>query len=258
MTATKVDYAGELAKIEEELKSLVAKIKHSAQCEENEPSSSTIKWFRAHCALQHQVGLAWHRQAELEEEARIERVKHDSVQSGLVVTPNTHLNMGECPLCLSTIPDPHVDDYQTFRRHLCCDVARCINCGDQHERALDAADEARYEAQRHGDMTVYQARLDECESLRRCPFCRTLGPTSMETCYQMELVHAEAGKVWAHFEVGKRLRIGQGVPKDIEASIRWLTKAAEQGSCEAMAELASTWLDKVDGRAMPRPRSCAA
>jgi TPR repeat protein len=68
----------------------------------------------------------------------------------------------------------------------------------------------------------------------------------METCYQRELVHAEAGKIWAHVEVGKRLRLGQGVPKDCEAAIQWLTKAAEQGSSDAMAELASMWLDGDD------------
>jgi hypothetical protein len=168
MSDTKVDYADELATIEEEIQHLVAKIELSARCGEN--GGGNKKWFRAHCALQHQLELFLHRQAQLEEEARIEQVRHDTVESGLVVTPNTQLNMGECPLCLSTIPDPHIDEYQTFRRHLCCDVACCVNCGDQHERALDVADTARYEAQIRGDMAVFKARLDECESLRRCPF----------------------------------------------------------------------------------------
>jgi hypothetical protein len=81
MSTSKVDYKDELAKIEEEIQSLVAKIELSAKYEENEPSDLAIKWFRAHCALQHQLGLAWHRQAQLEEEARIEQVRKDAVES---------------------------------------------------------------------------------------------------------------------------------------------------------------------------------
>jgi hypothetical protein len=188
----------ELAKIEEEIKRLVAKIELSAQCGEKRGGNSD-KWFRAHCALQYQLELAWHRQAQLEEKARIEQVRHDAVESGLVVTPNTQLNMGECPLCLSMIPDPHVDEFQTYRRNACCGVACCIDCADQHERAHGKANDARNAAHIRGDMAQFRARHDECESLQRCPFCRKERPSRYEMCYQMEFVHAKVGKAWAQF-----------------------------------------------------------
>jgi TPR repeat protein len=63
------------------------------------------------------------------------------------------------------------------------------------------------------------------------------------------LVHAEAGKAWAQVEIGKQL-----VAQDSKASTYWFTKAVEQGSCDAMAELASMWFDKVG---VPKARNKA-
>jgi hypothetical protein len=182
MNDTKVDYTDELAKIDEEIKSLVTKIELSTQCKENEPNDS-IKWFRSHCELQHELGLAWHRQAQLEEEARIAKVRHDAVESGLVVTPRTLLNMGECPLCLCDIPDPNVDDYETFRRNVCCAVACCIDCVNQHVRAVNAAIDARHEA-RPGRVPGATRRVPESAQMsvlsNRRPYERgTVSPSNI-------------------------------------------------------------------------------
>jgi TPR repeat protein len=79
---------------------------------------------------------------------------------------------------------------------------------------------------------------NERKILVRCPFCREDEAEAKKERYQRAMIHAENGKAWAQAYVGHVLYSGQeGVAKDIQAALHWLTLAAGQGDTDAITLL---------------------
>jgi MYND finger/Sel1 repeat len=204
--------------------------------------------LRSHHKLQHELGLVWHRQAELEESIRIKNVRRHAVESGFVVTPIVQFTLGECPLCLEVMADPKIfRSFDLCQRYTCCGAAYCNACAAQYGGRSIASCEAFREALLAGNMGEAYARQGEYAVLNRCPFCRALVPDDEEERYRMAMVHAEAGRVWAQTYIGLKLYSGKGVSKDVDASVRWFTMAAAQGDLDSMSILAQAYVDGAFG-----------
>jgi hypothetical protein len=141
--------------------------------------------FHSHCELQHELELVWHRQAELEENIRIENVRRHAVESGFVLNCTLQINLGECPLCLEDMSDPKIFRcYDPCRRYTCCGVAFCRACATQFgDKPLDAA-KALIKAMFAGSVSEVHARQREHAILNRCPFCRAIVPNDEEELHR--------------------------------------------------------------------------
>jgi TPR repeat protein len=244
MADAKSDIEDELSELEIEIKWLRAEIELAAagasvgdSALNERPVDATANdddmsaALRAHCKLQRKLGVAWHRQAELEELARIQQVRRDAVESGFVIAPTPILD--ECPLCLEPFhPNP---------RYTCCGASCCLNCVNLFKRKAITARDALALASEENNETEYYTRRDEFEIFRRCPFCRADLPRNEQHAFQMLMGNAQAGKAWAQRLVGERLR--NGVDMDIQASQKWFSLAAQQGDHESMAHLSFAMAD---------------
>jgi TPR repeat protein len=206
-------------------------------------SQSSLKRRRE---LQQELEQALHRQAEVEELARVNEVTRRAVESGFVQSPKLVLNLGECPLCLEEIPERSLRDYQTFRLYPCCGVTCCAPCAEDHDERYESETDALIAAENRGDVLKARAHYMECERLMKCPFCRRTMPSREDMAYEMELVQAKLGRVWAQTSVGNRLRSGSGVKRDGIQAIHWLTLAAQQGDLDAQTGLGKVWLEGAD------------
>ena len=65
---------------------------------------------------------------------------------------------------------------------------------------------------------------------------------------------AAQGNSFAQYRLGKLYLLGEDVPKDVDAAIRWLTASAEQGNQYAQYALGKLYLA---GRDVPRDREAA-
>jgi MYND finger/Sel1 repeat len=238
MTDTEDD-EGELSRIEGEIARLQSEIEESSQLGHG--------LLRSHHKLQHELGLVWHRQAELEESIRIKEVRHQAVESGFVAT--AYFALGECAFCRNDMSDPNnYRSYELSKIYTCCGTRFCSACNDQRGDMGVAAGVALGRAMDAGNASELQALLRECAVLVRCPFCDApTTPIDNKESYRLAMLHAEAGTAWAQTYVGVKAATGVGIPKDVEASVRWFSLAAEQGDVHSMSMLAIKCLNGTDG-----------
>jgi hypothetical protein len=147
-------------------------------------NTERVEAFHSYCALQSDLGLVWHRQAELEEFARIQEVRPAAVESGLVVTPTN--NMEECPFCLET--------FCPLPSFMCCGGSLCGKCVTEHKKKARIFQQALIQAVHDRDKSEYGTRKEERKILHHCPLCRTELLCSEEDAYQMAMINAKAGK----------------------------------------------------------------
>jgi TPR repeat protein len=191
----------------------------------------------ARSTLLQQLEAACHRKTELLEPIRIVQLRHDAVKSGLVESPTIRLtNLGECPLCLEEVSIPQSGSGCLTPCYGCCGAFCCAQCTEQRNQQVAVSQAALEKAAREGNAAQFQRLRVEREILDRCPFCRGNLPRDEEEKFQMLLVHAKAGRVWAQAEIARRMH-GRNDP----AWLHWFTKAAESGDHGSMAALAAAW-----------------
>mmetsp|Transcript_18032 Transcript_18032/g.28288 ORF Transcript_18032/g.28288 Transcript_18032/m.28288 type:complete len:332 (-) Transcript_18032:50-1045(-) len=139
----------------------------------------------------------------------------------------------DCPVCCYMLP-PMQQTYQS-----CCGKMLCDGCIDAHhdthcENFLDS----------NADIT------DE-EVYPKCPFCRTLAPTSSQEEIKRLQKRSNMKDANAMCCLAIRYEKGSGVSRDVNKAIELWTKAAELGSIQASALLADAYnpyvRKKVDG-----------
>jgi Sel1 repeat len=171
---------------------------------------------------------ALHRLAELEELQRIDDVKRNAVESGLVVSP-VDSRIGNCLLCL--------DDLTLASESgpmFCCGAKICLKCTDKVRIHQDEAYEKLTKATSSCDKR--EAKTEYVKSYR-CPSCRALRD-KLDAEIASLARNAEAGRAWAQLQMGLMTMEGDGnFEKDRVKAAEWFSLAADQGSAMAMSML---------------------
>jgi Sel1 repeat len=236
MTDTSDNVVDDLQMLEVEISRLHAEydlLVSPAARDEQDKIEQTV----ARSTLLQQLEAVYHRKTDLKEPIRIAQLRHDAVESGLVESPIIRmLNLGECPLCLEEVSIPESGSGCIKQCFGCCGAFCCSKCMDQRKRQGSVANAGLHQAIRDGNAAQFQARRVECEIIDRCPFCRGNLPKDNEEKFQMLMVHAKAGRVWAQAEIARRMH-----SRNDPEWLHWFTKAAELGDHGSMAVLATSW-----------------
>lgn len=83
-----------------------------------------------------------------------------------------------------------------------------------------------------------------------------LATTSIQAAANDDLLaKANGGDAIAQYDIGRKFAAGDGVSKNMEEAVKWLTKSAEQGNPDAQMSLGALL---VSGRGVPRNSAEAA
>jgi TPR repeat protein len=175
--------------------------------------------------LRRELEVVWHQQAELEETERVKQLVQKAVDTNMVETPMMLRNIGECPLCLKDTHEVTMDQDNASGRFWCCGATCCRECFGKI--AMKVNPKASKKEQRK--------LLQSLEKKHPCPFCRGRFRPLQGIYSPRLLLHAEAGKSWAQYEIGNCYVTGNGVTRDEKQGIEWLKLSADQGYTMAMA-----------------------